>query len=95
MNRIDDSVVRIDLGRPRVLRRARGYAPSAIALPEGFDRAAQVLALGGELKNTFCLVKDGQAILSQHMGDLEDAATHADAGATSISMGSSSTTGRT
>ena len=77
-NRIDDSVVRIDLGRPRLLRRARGYAPAPIALPEGFDGAAQVLALGGELKNTFCLVKDGQAILSQHMGDLEDAATAAD-----------------
>ncbi|WP_299619011.1 carbamoyltransferase HypF [Pelagibius sp.] len=77
-NRIDDSVVRVDLGRPRLLRRARGYAPAPIALPEGFDGAAQVLALGGELKNTFCLVKDGQAILSQHMGDLEDAATAED-----------------
>ena len=77
-NRIDDSVVRIDLGRPRVLRRARGYAPGALPLPEGFDRDRQILALGGELKNTFCLVKDGRAILSQHMGDLEDAATHAD-----------------
>ncbi len=77
-NRIDDSVVRLDLGRPRLLRRARGYAPAPIALPEGFDRDRQVLALGGELKNTFCLVKDGQAVLSQHMGDLEDAATAAD-----------------
>jgi hydrogenase maturation protein HypF len=78
-NRIDDSVVRVDLGRPRVLRRARGYAPAGIALPHGFARDLQALAMGSELKNTFCLVKDGQAILSQHMGDLEDAATHADA----------------
>ncbi len=78
VNRIDDSVVRIDLGRPRVLRRARGYAPAAIALPAGFCRDTEVLALGGELKNTFCLVKEGQAVLSQHMGDLEDAATAAD-----------------
>ena len=77
-NRIDDSVVRIDLGRPRLLRRARGYAPAPIALPEDFEDAVQVLALGGELKNTFCLVKDGRAILSQHMGDLEDAATAED-----------------
>ena len=77
-NRIDDSVLRVDLGRPRLLRRARGWAPTPIALPEGFDQRTQVLALGGELKNTFCLVKDGQAILSQHMGDLEDAATAAD-----------------
>ncbi|SMF30633.1 Hydrogenase maturation protein, carbamoyltransferase HypF [Tistlia consotensis] len=74
-NRIDDSVLRVDLGRPRLLRRARGYAPAPIALPAGFDGGLRVLALGGELKNAFCLVKDGQAILSQHMGDLEDAAT--------------------
>ncbi len=77
-NRIDDSVVRIDLDRPRLLRRARGYAPTPIELPPGFDGETQVLALGGELKNTFCLVKDGQAVLSQHMGDLEDAATTED-----------------
>lgn len=74
-SRIDDSVLRIDLGRPRLLRRARGYAPAPIPLPVGFAEDRQVLALGGELKNTFCLVKDGQAVLSQHMGDLEDAAT--------------------
>ena len=79
-NRIDDSVLRVDLGRPRLLRRARGYAPAPIPLPEGFDGEAQVLALGGELKNTFCLVKDGQAVLSQHMGDLEDAATAEEVG---------------
>ncbi len=74
-NRIDDSVVRIDLGRPRPLRRARGYAPAPILLPDGFGGVTQVLALGGELKNTFCLTKDGRAVLSQHMGDMEDAAT--------------------
>jgi len=77
-NRIDDSVVRVDLGRPRLIRRARGYAPAALTLPEGFETKTEILALGGELKNTFCLVRNGQAILSQHMGDLEDAATHAD-----------------
>lgn len=74
-NRIDDSVVRVDLGAPRLLRRARGYAPAPIALPEGFDRNARLLAMGAEVKNAFCVVKDGAAILSQHMGDLEDAAT--------------------
>ena len=77
-NRIDDSVLRVDLGRPRLLRRARGYAPAALDLPPGFKNDLQALALGGELKNTFCLVKDGQAVLSQHMGDLEDAATAED-----------------
>ncbi len=75
-NRIDDSVLRVDLGRPRLLRRARGYAPAPLPLPQGFEAATHLLAMGGELKNSFCLVKDGQAILSQHMGDLEDAATH-------------------
>ena len=77
-NRIDDSVVRVDLGRTRVLRRARGYAPQGLTLPVGFSDQIQLLAMGSEQKNTFCLVKDGQAIVSQHMGDLEDAATHKD-----------------
>ena len=78
VNRIDDSVVRFDLGEQRMLRRARGYAPAQLALPPGFEQADGLLALGGELKNTFCLIKDGQAILSQHMGDLEDARTFED-----------------
>jgi hydrogenase maturation protein HypF len=77
-NRIDDSVVRVMGGKPRLLRRARGYAPSALPLPAGFEKATDLLAYGGELKATFCLVKDGAAILSQHQGDLEDLATFED-----------------
>lgn len=77
-NRIDDSVVRIMAGKARLIRRARGYAPAPIKLPPGFEAAPQLLALGGELKTTFCLLKDGEAILSQHQGDLEDAATYDD-----------------
>jgi hydrogenase maturation protein HypF len=77
-NRIDDSVVTFAAGRPRILRRARGYAPSVIRLPQGFDNAPDVLAYGAELKSTFCLVKDGAAVLSQHQGDLEDEATFED-----------------
>lgn len=75
VNRVDDSVVRVMAGRPRVLRRARGYAPTPLILPPGFEQAPTVLALGGELKNTLCLLKDGQAVVSQHLGDLEDART--------------------
>ena len=75
VNRVDDSVVRLMDGAPRLLRRARGYAPAPIPLPPGFDGCPPVLALGGELKNTACLIKDGQAILTQHLGDLEDART--------------------
>ncbi len=77
-NRVDDSVVRIVDGKTRMLRRARGFAPSPIKLPAGFEAAPQLTALGGELKATFCLVQHGRAILSQHQGDLENAATFDD-----------------
>src|SRR5712691_1833638 len=77
-NRIDDSVVRIVAGKPTLMRRARGYAPSAVPLPPGFEGAPDLLAFGGELKSTFCLVKNGAAILSQHQGDLEDVSTFED-----------------
>jgi hydrogenase maturation protein HypF len=75
LNRVDDSVVRVMAGEPRLLRRARGYAPTPLALPSGFEDAPPLLAFGGELKNSFCLVRDGEAILSQHLGDLEEAKT--------------------
>ena len=77
-NRMDDSVARVIGGRARIFRRARGFAPTPLALPPGFEAAPELLAMGGELKATFCLVKDGEAILSQHQGDLEDAATFDD-----------------
>jgi hydrogenase maturation protein HypF len=77
-NRIDDSVVRVMDIRPRVLRRARGFAPTPIRLPDGFAASPELLAMGGQLKTTFCLIKDSEAILSQHQGDLEDPATYDD-----------------
>lgn len=58
----------------QILRRARGYAPAPINLPPGFQDVPHILAMGGELKNTFCLLRDGKAILSQHLGDLENGA---------------------
>jgi hydrogenase maturation protein HypF len=76
--RVDDSVMRITAGAPRVLRRARGMAPAPLVLPPGFARTPPILALGGELKNTFCLLQHGRATLSHHIGDLENAATLAD-----------------
>lgn len=78
VNRLDDSVVRVIDGKAVVLRRARGYAPQSLRLPEGFAEAPSVLAMGAELKSTFCMLRGGEAVLSQHIGDLEDAATHAD-----------------
>jgi hydrogenase maturation protein HypF len=74
INRVDDSVVRVVNDRPQLLRRARGYAPAPIALPPDFAAAPPILAMGSELKNTFCLLRQGQAILSQHLGDLENPA---------------------
>jgi len=69
-HRVDDSIVRVVLGAPRVLRRARGFAPAPIPLPHGFERAPEVLALGGDLKATFCMITRGEAVLSQHQGEL-------------------------
>ncbi len=77
-NRVDDSVVRVIAGTDRLLRRGRGYAPASLPLPPGFEKSPDLLAFGAELKNTFCMVKDGRAILSQHMGDLENTATYSD-----------------
>ncbi|MEP7121740.1 MAG: carbamoyltransferase HypF [Byssovorax sp.] len=73
--RIDDSVARLSDGAVRVLRRARGYAPAPIALPPGFERAPRVLAMGAQWKGTVCLLQDGYAVLSQHLGDLDDLLT--------------------
>ncbi len=78
VNRLDDSVVRQDRSGVSILRRARGYAPSPICLPTSFEGAPKVLALGGELKATFCLLDGRNAVLSQHIGDLENAPTLAD-----------------
>ncbi|HYZ87438.1 MAG TPA: carbamoyltransferase HypF [Bryobacteraceae bacterium] len=66
--RVDDSVARVGCFGPVVLRRARGYAPSAVtAIP--FDKP--VLAVGADLKNTITLVVGGHAMVSQHIGDLD------------------------
>jgi hydrogenase maturation protein HypF len=71
--RFDDSVTRIAGGGEQILRRARGYAPEPILL--GFESPAPLLAVGGHLKNTFCLVKGRQAFVSHHIGDLENLET--------------------
>ena len=69
VQRMDDSVVR-ESGE--MLRRSRGYVPDALALPPGFHHIPPILCLGADLKNTFCLVRGEQAVISQHLGDLSD-----------------------
>ena len=78
VNRLDDSVARKLGDKIHLLRRARGFTPEVLNLPEGFQGQQQILAMGAELKNSFCLLKDGLAIVSQHMGDLENAETQSD-----------------
>ena len=66
---VDDSVVRVDGDGPTLLRRARGFAPLPTALA-GFEGAPVVLALGAHQKATVTVLWQGQAVVSQHLGDL-------------------------
>lgn len=72
--RYDDSVLRVVDGRPAMLRRGRGHAPTAVPLP--VPAARPLLAVGAELKHTFTLARGSSAHVSPHGGDLEDLATH-------------------
>jgi hydrogenase maturation protein HypF len=69
--RCDDSVLRSTPAGPAFLRRARGYTPVPVALA---DDGPCMLAFGGYLKNTLCVMKGRQAFLSQHIGGLDNAA---------------------
>jgi len=68
---LDDSVVRVVAGDSLVLRRARGYGPT-LRLPWSLPPR---IALGGHLKNTVALSRGRYALLSQHLGDLDNTAT--------------------
>ena len=70
---MDDSIVRVMLGREMVLRRARGYAPLPIHLKPKVQssKSKVVLAVGAHLKNTVALAVGENVFISQHIGDLE------------------------
>lgn len=72
--RTDDSIGRVMAGKALLLRRSRGFVPRALALPR---EQPQVLALGAELKSTFCLTRGDRAFLSQHIGDLKNQEVYA------------------
>jgi len=69
LRRADDSVLQVVAGKPLVMRRSRGLAPVPVFMP-GTGDTAPILAVGTQLKNTVCLLKDGRAFLSPHIGDL-------------------------
>ena len=71
--RADDSVMDMYDGEPYMIRRSRGYAPLPFFV--GSDEGKQVLAIGGELKNTFCIAKGNLYCLSPYIGDLSDVRT--------------------
>lgn len=68
---VDDSVVQVAAGRPRVLRRARGYVPRAVMLPVPAPEA--ILAVGAQHRCTVALARGQRAYVSQHVGDLDSA----------------------
>jgi hydrogenase maturation protein HypF len=76
---VDDSIVRVMLGREMVLRRARGYAPLPIHLKSEIrnPKSESVLAVGAHLKNSVALSVGEDVFLSQHIGDLETEQAHA------------------
>ncbi|HTR27385.1 MAG TPA: carbamoyltransferase HypF [Terriglobales bacterium] len=70
--RVDDSVARVGAFGPAILRRSRGYAPGAVtSFPARASTDRPILAVGPDLKTTVTLVVDGQAFVSQHIGDLD------------------------
>ncbi|RXT07955.1 carbamoyltransferase HypF [Ammoniphilus sp. CFH 90114] len=71
--RVEDSVCQVIDNQVQVLRRSRGYVPEAIKIPKPKEMTEElvILAAGAEKKNTFCIIKGDQAIMSQHMGDLD------------------------
>ena len=69
----DDSVVRVLLDQQYILRRSRGFAPTPLKLSR---EISSILAVGGEVKNAFCLTQGQFVFMSPHIGDLENLVTY-------------------
>jgi hydrogenase maturation protein HypF len=70
--RADDSVVKVVSGQPVFVRRARGYVPYPQPVPDGLRSDVMLIALGGELKDTISVYRNGYVVTSQFLGDLDD-----------------------
>ncbi len=73
VTRVDDSVLRVITNKQTILRRSRGYVPAGIEIQQNLP---PLIACGAGLKNTFALARDTSIIPSQHIGDLDNAATY-------------------
>ena len=71
---VDDSIVKIVMNRPMVLRRARGYAPLPVMMTKPRPTA---IAVGGQMKNSMAISTGDQIFVSQHIGDLDTAPAYA------------------
>lgn len=67
---VDDSVVHIIDNQQAILRRARGFVPVAIVAAGKIN--SEIFAAGADMKNTFCLARENQFILSEHIGNLAE-----------------------
>lgn len=67
--RVDDSVVRAIDGQPQMIRRSKGYAPVPLYIKTDYE--GQILATGGQLKNSFALSKGPFVYMSQYFGDMD------------------------
>jgi hydrogenase maturation protein HypF len=73
LNRTDDSVIRIINNKESLIRRSRGFVPRPVEVKCNVEG---ILAVGAEQKNSFCIGKGNQAVMSQFIGDLKNLATY-------------------
>ena len=72
---LDDSVVTVIHNKPRLIRRSRGYVPEPIHCE--LSGQSPILAMGSDLKNAFAMNKGSEVLVGPHIGDLQNASTHA------------------